>query len=277
MPLLDEAYALLGPKVKGKRRSDDGLRTYGHIVVDECQDQPPMALRMIGRRSLNGSMTLVGDIAQATSAQAPSDWSQVTAHLPNGLLARKSGAPRVEELRLSYRIPAPSLALANRVLAAAAPQLAAPEAVRIDGDSPLFVEAAASELPEEVVSVVQQTSAALGGAGVIVAAPMALIDALEQAFETAGLEFGRATAASRNTTGALHPRVTLAPVRLCKGLETDGVIVVEPSQIVDEEEQGLRALYVALTRATKRVAVVFSQQLPEVLAEFHLKQSVRAE
>jgi hypothetical protein len=40
-------------------------RTYGHIVVDEVQDLTPMQLRMVSRRSLNGSMTVVGDIAQA--------------------------------------------------------------------------------------------------------------------------------------------------------------------------------------------------------------------
>ena len=48
--LLDEAYAVLGPRSRSrKRRSDTEMRTYGHIVVDECQDQPPMALRMIAQ------------------------------------------------------------------------------------------------------------------------------------------------------------------------------------------------------------------------------------
>ena len=36
------------------------IRTYGHIVVDEVQDLTPMQLRMVARRSLNGSMTVVG-------------------------------------------------------------------------------------------------------------------------------------------------------------------------------------------------------------------------
>jgi ATP-dependent exoDNAse (exonuclease V) beta subunit len=34
---------------------------------------------------------------------------------------------------------------------------------------------------------------------------------------------------------------------------------------VDEEAQGMRALYVALTRATKRLAVVHERDLPEPL------------
>ena len=44
------------------------------------------------------------------------------------------------------------------------------------------------------------------------------------------------------------------------------VVVVEPAAIVDEEAQGLRALYVALTRATKRLAIVHSRPLPDALA-----------
>ena len=264
VPLLDEAYAVLGPRSRSRKRgSDTEVRTYGHIVVDECQDQPPMALRMIARRSLNGSMTLVGDIAQATSAVAPSGWEAILAHLPSGPVA-----PRQAELTLCYRIPQPSLELANRVLATAAPGLAPPAAVRIDGAPPRFVTASdgvVDGVAGAVLETVNSETAALDGGAMLVVSPSVCMDEIAAALAEAGVDFGRATAASRNATGALHPRVTLAPVRLCKGLETDGVVVVEPAAIVAEEPQGLRALYVALTRATKRVAVVSSQPLPEPL------------
>ena len=260
VPVLDEAYSVLGPRSRSrKRRSDTEMRTYGHIVVDECQDQPPMALRMIARRSLNGSMTLVGDIAQATSAHAPSSWHEILAHLPSGPVA-----PRLSELTLSYRIPQPSLELANQVLAAAAPGLAPPAAVRIDGSPPRFVTAPGG-VAQAVLDTVVFEAAELDGGSMLVVSPAEYMDDIAELLASAGVDFGRATAASRNATGALHPHVTLAPVRLCKGLETDGVVVVEPAAIVDEEPQGLRALYVALTRATKRVAVVSSRPLPEPL------------
>jgi DNA helicase IV len=57
------------------------------------------------------------------------------------------------------------------------------------------------------------------------------------------------------------------PVGLVKGLEVDSAIVVEPASIIDEEAQGMRALYVALTRATRRVTVVHERPLPAVLME----------
>ena len=53
----------------------------------------------------------------------------------------------------------------------------------------------------------------------------------------------------------------MVPVGLVKGLELDATVVVEPAAIVDEEAQGLRALYVALTRATKRLAIVHARPL----------------
>src|SRR5205823_11782287 len=112
--LLDEARAVLGPRVgrNGKARAGEAsehaeeIRTYGHIVIDEVQDLTPMQLRMAARRSLNGSMTVVGDIAQATGPHAPRDWNDVLRHLPD------RRPPRVTELTVGYRIPAQTMALA---------------------------------------------------------------------------------------------------------------------------------------------------------------------
>ncbi len=56
--------------------------------------------------------------------------------------------------------------------------------------------------------------------------------------------------------------MTLVPVSVVKGLELDGVVVVEPSRIVDGSEHGMRALYVALTRSTQRLTVVHADELP---------------
>ena len=57
------------------------------------------------------------------------------------------------------------------------------------------------------------------------------------------------------------------PVQLVKGLELDGTVVIEPLTILEEEPQGLRALFVALTRSTKRLAVVHARSLPKVLQD----------
>ena len=125
--LLDEAAWLLGPL---RSRTGPEQRSYGHIVVDEVQDLSPMELRMVGRRSLSGSMTLVGDIAQATGYWAPATWDDLMAHLP----ARRGW--RLTSLSVSYRASAEVMELAANVLAAALPGAAPPEPVRRTGQRP---------------------------------------------------------------------------------------------------------------------------------------------
>lgn len=259
VPLLDEARALLGPKPRrrrpGEHPEDDEVRTYGHIVVDEAQDLSPMQLRMVNRRSLNGSMTIVGDIAQATGQWAHGSWSEILDLLPD----RRE--PRRAELTVGYRLPAPNMALAARVLRVAAPELTPPVAVRQDGDPPRVLRATTADLlGRVVVDAVRGELDAVGVGNVAVIASSSLVDLVCDALEEAGIDFGRAT------RHGLDTQVTVVPVGLVKGLELDASVVVEPAAIVDEEAQGMRALYVALTRATKRLAVVHHRPLPDVLA-----------
>lgn len=252
-PLLDEARAVLG--ARPGRRQQDTVRTYGHIVVDEVQDLSPMDLRMLGRRSLNGSMTVVGDIAQATGAWAHDDWDSILEHLPDRRPATR------HELTVGYRIPGPLMDLAADVLAEAAPDLAPPRSVRADGDVPRFVELA--EDPDRkldgLADVVRSELDAVGAGNVAVIAANSQAVDVEDALERAGLSFGRPT------RRGLDAQVAVVPVELVKGLEVDGAVVVEPARILREHAQGLRALYVALTRATKRLAVVHAEQLPDLL------------
>ncbi len=62
----------------------------------------------------------------------------------------------------------------------------------------------------------------------------------------------------------LYESVPLLTPRQAKGLEFDHVVVVEPAAIA-ESRQGLRELYVALTRPTKTLIVVHAQPLPAEL------------
>ena len=97
-----------------------------------------------------------------------------------------------------------------------------------------------------------------GTAAVIV--PPSMIASVASGLAAAGVGFGTAG------RDALDQRLTLLAIEDAKGLEFDSVIVVEPSAIVAESPQGLRALYVAFTRATQRLAVVHSQPMPAELA-----------
>jgi DNA helicase IV len=254
VPLLDEARELLGPRRK-RKGVDDGIRTYGHIVVDEIQDLSPMQLRMIGRRSLNGSLTIVGDIAQATGAWAHDTWDEILEHLPTRRGVRRA------ELTVGYRIPSRNMELAARVLRVAAPQLRPPRSVREGGDEPVIERAGFGGLHRMVAEVVRCERDLVDPGSLAVIVPSTMLEAVSTALDEAGIAHGRAT------RQGLNESVTVVPVGMVKGLELDASVVVEPAAIVDEEAQGLRALYVALTRSTKRLAIVHERPLPDFLTE----------
>lgn len=255
IPLLDEARVVLGTRRAGSHEEGE-VRNYGHIVVDEAQDLTPMQLRMLARRSLSGSMTVVGDIAQATGPRAPAGWDDITSHLPT---ARRPA--RVVELTINYRTPAEIMDVAGRVLAVAAPHLRQPRSVRSTETPPQRVcVGSAEQLGSAAASVAAAELERVAGGTVAVIAPGSLVASVGAGLGDAGVAFGEP-----DRTGLEAP-ITLVPVGVVKGLEFDSVVVVEPSRIVAESPQGLRALYVALTRATKRMTIVHSEQLPAPLA-----------
>ncbi len=253
--LLDEARFLLGPKPRrnGKVDEADEIRTYGHIVVDEVQDLTPMQLRMVTRRSLSGSMTIVGDIAQATGPLAPDSWSDVLDHLPS----RKE--PRIVGLSVGYRIPSQIMELADKVMHVATPGLRAPRSVRDGDELPVIMPTSDAESLVSAVVARAGEQVARGDGRVAVICPDHMVDNISAALDAASLAHGRAQAAG------LDQGLSIVPASLAKGLELDDVIVVEPAEIVDEDPQGLRLLYVTLTRSTRSLTVVHRLPLPDAM------------
>jgi DNA helicase IV len=232
--LIDEAAGLI-----------DRLPSFGHVVLDEAQDLSPMQCRAIARRCEHGSVTLLGDLAQGTAPWAATDWAETLAHLG------KPGAP-VVPLNTGFRVPEAVLALANRLLPALHVDVPAARSLRHDG---WLRVAPVDDLTAGTVAEVEAALEQDGSVGVIAAD--AAVPALATALRNAGIAFGGAED---------EERVTVLPATLAKGLEYDHVIVVEPAEIVAAEPRGLHRLYVVLTRAVSRLAVVHRAPLPDPLS-----------
>jgi DNA helicase IV len=235
VPLVDEAHALVA----------EPPRTFGHVIVDEAQDLTPMQLRMISRRAVGGSLTILGDIAQATGPVPYRSWDDVLVRLPEG-----EGA-EVAELRHAYRVPAEIMALALPLLPEIAPDAAPPIAFRPGGTPPRIVEVAADELVTHALHEALELARDDGLLAVI------LPDELVPEFESAS---------------AYEDGIPLLSPRRAKGLEFDHVVVVEPA-LIAEGETGLRELYVALTRPTRTLVVVHARPLPAALGRVRAGRS----
>ncbi|MEV4811060.1 HelD family protein [Micromonospora avicenniae] len=221
---------------------------FGHVVIDEAQDLSPMQCRAIARRSEHASITLLGDLAQGTAPWAATDWHETLAHL---------GKPDavVVPLTVGFRVPAAVVAFANRLLPALAVNVPPAESLRSDGGLDVRT---VTDLVEATVAEVRAALTHDGSVGVIAADDA--VEQLRAALADAGVE--TATADDVSTAA----RVTVVPATLVKGLEYDHVVVVEPAAIVAAEPRGLHRLYVVLTRAVSRLAVLHRDPLPAALA-----------
>ncbi|MFF7238964.1 AAA family ATPase [Streptomyces collinus] len=217
--LLDEAASLVdGPPE----------HVFGHVVVDEAQELSVMQWRMIVRRCPGRSMTLVGDFAQAGPTTVARDWKEALG--PE--LGRRFD---LRTLTVSYRTTQEILAVTDELLARIAPGRPAIRSIR-HGEVPRTLAATPDALVTALLRELRDQGVAHPGelTGVICA------DDRAEQLTAAGVEH--------------HAR--LVPASQARGLEFDAAVVVDPDGITSARPGGERDLYVALTRATKRLCTL---------------------
>ena len=219
LPLLDEARSLVdGPPEK----------VYGHVVVDEAQQLTEMEWRMLMRRCPSRSMTIVGDLAQAGPTTTLTTWDEALAPFVGERFERHT-------LTINYRTTAEILEASGPTLAQIDPAQRLSRSIR-HGDAPTALEVADADLESTLADLVARL---MGDhpdemIGVVVTPERAQQIALSKASE----------------------KVVVVPAPEARGLEFDTVILVDPDGISGDSSAGLRDLYVAQTRATKRLVTV---------------------
>ena len=234
--------------------------TYGHIVVDEAQDLSPMELRILHRRDLTGSMTIVGDMGQATTASSSASWDTVLA-----VLDPRRPPTRVD-LTVSYRTPEEVLRFAAPVLALAAPDLDPPRPVRRVGVDPIVEVVAAEQFDRAIVAAAARERAAVDPGRTAVIVSESEVERVVAILRRGGL--AAVNPREDESVGLAADLVVLA-AESANGLEFDAVVVLEPLRIARRgsasdqlTNRGLRTLYVAMTRPTRRLALVTTEALP---------------
>ncbi|HWD56456.1 MAG TPA: AAA family ATPase [Acidimicrobiales bacterium] len=243
LALLDEAAFLTGGRT----------RTYGHVVVDEAQDLTPMQFRMIARRVPSGSVTVLGDLAQATGPWSYGDWAEVREVLASG-----PAKAQHTELTMGYRAPGRVLDFASRLLPAAAPGVQPTTSIRRGRTEPTIRAVPTDQVAS--ASLAEAYALTAEHALVAVIAPEDLVPQLVR-FARRQDEVGLLE------RDAMTRPVTIVPAPAAKGLEFDAVVVAEPAAIAASGPRGLRLLYVGLTRPIQHLSVVHSHPLPAPLLD----------
>ena len=238
--------------------------TYGHIVIDEAQDLSPMELRVLKRRDLTGSMTIVGDMGQATTISSSASWNSLIE-----ILQPRRKLTRVD-LTVSYRTPEEVLNFAAPTLRAAAPDLEPPRPVRRAGTVPTVELVEPEFFGKTLVEATRRECATVAPGRVAVIVTGARVAEMVDLLRAEGLD---AIDPREQESRGLSADLVVLAAEGANGLEFDATIVVEPAQIASRGStdpkistpRGLRTLYVAMTRPTRRLAIVACTELPATL------------
>ena len=222
---------------------DDG---YAHVLVDEAQDLTPMQWRMVGRRGRAATWTIVGDAAQ-------SSWP-----VPAESAAARAAAIEGKDLHAfhlstNYRNSAEIYDYAAAYASRVGLDADLPTAVRSTGVSPIEVPAGddvAATVRAELTSILEQVSGTV-----------AVVAPIDRRAEVSGWlssweEFADAAPHAATPETAGDDRIVVLTGIETKGLEFDGIVVVDPGAIEAESPTGRATLYVVLTRATQLLTLI---------------------
>ncbi len=241
VPLLHEADFLVSGRIE----------RFGHVILDEAQDLTPMEILMVGRKT-SGSLTIFGDLAQATGSWQYESWEELKAQLPD------DRSVELVTLELSYRVPSQILTLAARLPEIYLPELPQPRAVREGEENPRTIEASRGDLPLQACAEAADLEAKGGSVGVI--APPSLLRSVLGAATSVGLSV---TDVERED--GIGSGISILTPADAKGLEFDHAVVVAPAQIMLAEDTGPAELFVAMTRPTRSLTLIHDGALPDVL------------
>lgn len=208
-----------------------------------------MMWRALMRRCPTKSFTVVGDVAQTSSAAGTRSWEQALSPFVQERL-------EVSHLTVNYRTPARIMDRAQAVAHAHALPITDVSSVREGERSPLLEQVAADELAPRAAAAVQALHAERIGRIAVITAPERMSEVLQACRASIDLPYAGVGSAG------VDDEIAVMTAQDAKGLEFDAVVVVEPIELLEGHDRGAGDLYVALTRATQHLGIVHARPLP---------------
>lgn len=222
-----------------------------HVIVDEAQDIHPIEWEVLGRLGNRGGWTILGDLNQRRTDHTFNSWDDVAQLLA---IEDEAGRAPLQVLERGYRSTAPIIRFANQLLPARERRLFS---IQDEGEHPHVARVtSARELADTAFRAAEQLMDQVGSGTV------AIITMNSTMVRTTLTKRGWQAGFGDPFTWRSGERVLkLLPPERARGLEFDGVVVVEPAEFPENVgRQGV--LYTALTRANRLLTVVYNRPLP---------------
>ena len=242
--------------IKSRIKPIDGVQNVRHIIIDEAQDYGEICFAVLKTLLPKCIFTVMGDVAQNISPCGLTSWEPLLQGPFN------DGCTAFFNLKKSYRNTIEISEFAHRALAATPAADYGSEPVIRHGDAPeVFRCASEAELSEKTVDIVRGFLNDGMRSVAVITRTKAEAEIVHSLLEDE-LEVSLAHSGEEEYLGG----ITVFPVSTVKGLEFDAVVVWNASEAhYPEENAGL--LYVALTRAMHRLAVLFTDELTPLLKD----------
>lgn len=252
--MLADRFASSGSSLTtAERAAADRSWTYGHIVVDEAQELSAMAWRMLLRRCPTQSLTIVGDVAQASNIAGTRNWAAMFDPILRSW--------RMNELTINYRTPAAIAQGAQDVAREMGLPISAMTSAREVENALIVKQVAPDELNSEIAQLIGALSTSVlrvdGTGRIAVITSGEHVHAVRSHLATTDVANLLAPSTGRSRLDA--PVIVLDP-RASKGLEFDVVVLIEPNDLTNPAD-----LYVAMTRPTKALHILHTTGIPAAL------------
>ena len=229
------AVAMIAMRTLEKKRPE-----VRHIVIDEAQDFNQFEMALLRQLCRGATFTIVGDLMQGIAGyRGLSDWSEITRDV-------FGGACKMHELVTSYRNTVEIMDFATRVLRAMPIKGLSPaQPVLRHGDEPIFAPGNA----ENAAELAKKWHAEGMSTVAIMARSHETLHKMSEKYGWPVLD----------PNGEEYPAgIMLAPAEAVKGLEFDAVIIIDADEnTYPARPLDARLLYVCLTRALHRMAVMY--------------------
>lgn len=232
---------------------------FDHIIVDEAQDLRPLEWQLLTSRNRSDAWTVLGDMNQRRTDHSYTSWESLVKG--TGIVSDLESFVPSTFVR-GYRSTAKIMTFANHLLPRSQRKM---ENIQEEGQKPLILKSAISKLNKTVVDATLELVKKHQDGTVAIITPSVpkLKKYLLRDGWTQNSQEKRFWSKSGKTFSLLTPL-------LARGLEFDGVVVVEPKEFPTNLAR-LGSLYTSLTRANKELTIVHSKGLPDELRNANRK------